>query len=134
MVNKCLTTDFWNSTFEKKGFKPCYAFSPEWKFTKPGDFRNTWMWYEKNDFLLAYDAQLILRKKYPIFLFVYKPCECLFHASWSDCLNCESSAEVLQLVEAVADPSLMPLCIHIKWASNLVSACLKDLSDSPQHS
>jgi hypothetical protein len=135
-MKKESTFEFWDRVFGSRGFESDVTY---------GSAHETW--YTKGDFHVGYQAEDFRDKTYPRFEIVYHergeglhgreqdvrvsgririagfvmPCE---YSTFPGIINPEVP-EFLLVLDALAEPKKLPMCIGIKWASELVSIFLQ---------
>ena len=118
-----MTLEFWDAYMIDKGFKRHYGHSTEWRFEKPR-FGQVCNFYKRGDFVVGFSFNDLAQFN---FIFVYRPESSNYVEVMCPSSNLSDGLDVLNLIDACSNPSLLPLCIHTKWAHKLVESCLQTL-------
>ena len=119
MAREHSTHEFWAQYLRDQGFREHIGQSTEWVFITPIPQNSMWTWYTKDNILIGIDAD---NKHSPHIYFVIDPKSEDFIAVAK---IFDYTDNFFTVIEALSNPKLMPLCINIPWAENIVEYYLK---------
>lgn len=122
-ISPFLKIDFWVSHLEKLYGKPASLNRRKIDIVEP--LRSLFSYYSWNSFVIGF-FQSEDRKR-PLFYILYKPVPTEKGYIFKYFLDFENINIFMDFLEAIKNPSLLPLCINFEPANEIISAALKDL-------